>query len=301
MLLHWYSKGCWGTLQSNLGLVLLSHSGQRWSHFCSVCFFFWLKIFGNSRISCFSVCFLERFLFFVTFCDSGWLWKIILQPLAFLKRNTLQFKMLAMKVCFLKNCDFLSRETHSGNGWLTGRRWCLGEFGPIELEERGGDLRLPMKFSKLPWVFTSNHRWLVVTNNTRHQGKDEADLGRDCFSGSRGGGFLKPKTDISPDFKGGWDLVSRRKDDIFSRCWAVFFFPPDIFFRKVFCRGAAAGCFDCAWCYGLGLHLAKEGLWVSFTATWMHRGMFDPNGRELLSKDDVVLLWKCFFCCTAFL
>ena len=136
-----------------------SHPGQRWSHFCSVCCFVWLKIFGNSRISCFSVCFLERFLFFVTFCNSGWLWKIILQPLAFLKRNTLQFKMLAMKVCFLKNCDFLSRETHSGNGWLTGRRWCLGEFGPIELEERGGDLWLPMKFLKLPWFSEQHGGW----------------------------------------------------------------------------------------------------------------------------------------------
>ena len=165
--------------------------------------FFWLKIFGNSRISCFSVCFLERFLFFVTFCDSGWLWKIILQPLAFLKRNTLQFKMLAMKVCFLKNCDFSSRETHSGNGWLTGRRWCLGEFGPIELEERGGDLWLPMKFSKLPWFSQQPPVGWVVTNHHALTGKDEADLGRDCFSGSRGGSFLKPKTDISPDFTGG--------------------------------------------------------------------------------------------------
>ena len=34
-----------------------------------------------------------------------------------------------------------------GNGWLTGRGWCLGEFGPIELEERGA--------IGLPWLVVS--------------------------------------------------------------------------------------------------------------------------------------------------
>ena len=188
-------------------------------------FFFWLKIFGNSRISCFFRLFFGTIPFFVTFCDSGWLWKIILQPLAFLKRNTLQFKMLAMKVCFLKNCDLLSRETHSGNGWLTGRRWCLGEFGPIELEERGGDLWLPMKFPKLPW-FSQQPPVVGGDHFTRTQGKDEADLGRDCFSVLGRSFFETKKTDISPDFKG-VEIWFRLERMTFFDGVGPFFFPPD--------------------------------------------------------------------------